>query len=87
MRRPDTSRKQKRDEVKERKKREKEEKKQDLKMLKKYKLKEIQEKLEQLKSITGNQALPFQVIKVDQSFKCVIVVQKLTFYLPLKIAG
>lgn len=69
MRRPDTSRKQKRDEVKERKKREKEEKKQDLKMLKKYKLKEIQEKLEQLKNITGNQALPFQVIRVDQSIK------------------
>lgn len=61
MRKPDTSRKAKRDEVKERKKREKEEKKEDLKMLKKYKLKEIQEKLEQLKSITGNASLPFQV--------------------------
>lgn len=61
MRKPDTSRKAKRDEVKDRKKREKEEKKEDLKMLKKYKLKEIQEKLEQLKNITGNASLPFQV--------------------------
>uniref|UniRef100_A0A0P4XH51 Protein KRI1 homolog n=1 Tax=Daphnia magna TaxID=35525 RepID=A0A0P4XH51_9CRUS len=60
MRRPDTSRKAKRDEVKERKKQEKQEKKEELKMLKKYKLKEIQEKLEQLKSITGNASLPFQ---------------------------
>lgn len=62
MRRPDTSRKQQRDQVKERKIREKEEKKEELKMLKKYKLKEIQEKLEQLKTITGNQSLPFQVL-------------------------
>lgn len=61
MRRPDTSRKEKRDEVKDRKKREKLDKKEELKMLKKYKLKEIQDKLEQLKSITGNSSLPFQV--------------------------
>ena len=61
LRRPDTSRKQKRDAVKERKIHEKEEKKEELKMLKKYKLKEIQQKLEQLKTITGNPSLPFQV--------------------------
>nr|CAH0107860.1 unnamed protein product [Daphnia galeata] len=68
MRKPDTSRKAKRDEVKERKKREKEEKKEDLKMLKKYKLKEIQEKLEQLKSITGNASLPFQDDDLEGDF-------------------
>nr|CAG4637003.1 EOG090X05XL [Ceriodaphnia reticulata] len=68
LRRPDTSRKQKRDEVKERKKREKEEKKEDLKMLKKYKLKEIQEKLEQLKTITGNESLPFQDDDLEGDF-------------------
>nr|CAG4637774.1 EOG090X05XL [Chydorus sphaericus] len=68
MRKPDTSRKEKRDEIKERKKREKEEKKEELKQLKKYKLKEIQEKLEQLKTITGNQSLPFQDDELDQDF-------------------
>nr|CAG4640015.1 EOG090X05XL [Daphnia pulex] len=68
MRKPDTSRKAKRDEVKDRKKREKEEKKEDLKMLKKYKLKEIQEKLEQLKNITGNASLPFQDDDLEGDF-------------------
>nr|CAG4647895.1 EOG090X05XL [Moina brachiata] len=68
LRRPDTSRKQKRDEVKERKLREKEEKKEELKLLKKFKLKEIQEKLEQLKSITGNPTLPFQDNEFEEDF-------------------
>nr|CAG4641688.1 EOG090X05XL [Eurycercus lamellatus] len=68
MRRPDTSRKMHRDEVKARKKREKEEKKEELKQLKKYKLKEIQEKLEQLKAITGNPSLPFQDEDLEEDF-------------------
>nr|CAG4649324.1 EOG090X05XL [Scapholeberis mucronata] len=68
LRRPDTSRKKLRDQVKERKIREKEEKKEELKMLKKYKLKEIQEKLEQLKTITGNQSLPFQDDDLEGDF-------------------
>lgn len=84
MRRPDTSRKAKRDEVKERKKQEKQEKKEELKMLKKYKLKEIQEKLEQLKSITGNASLPFQVLrqpslKWKTSFNCYFICRMMIF--------
>jgi len=61
LRRQDDSRRQKREELKERKQREKEQKKEDLKQLKKFKLKEIQDKIEQLKAITGNSSLPFQV--------------------------
>nr|CAG4648651.1 EOG090X05XL [Polyphemus pediculus] len=68
LRRQDDSRKRKRDEIKERKTRDKEQKKEDLKQLKKFKLKEIEEKLEQLKTITGNSALPFQDQDFDEDF-------------------
>nr|CAG4643200.1 EOG090X05XL [Ilyocryptus agilis] len=68
MRRPDTKRKEKRQEINERKKREKEEKKEELRQLKKYKLNEIREKLEQLKSITGNSSLPFQDNELEGDF-------------------
>jgi len=61
LRKTDAKRKTQRDQVKERKKQEKELKKEELKQLKKFKLNEIKEKLEQLKTITGNDNLPFQV--------------------------
>jgi len=68
LRRQDDSRRQKREELKERKQREKEQKKEDLKQLKKFKLKEIQDKIEQLKAITGNSSLPFQDADLDEDF-------------------
>nr|CAG4643951.1 EOG090X05XL [Lepidurus arcticus] len=68
LRRKDSSRKEKRDEVKERKKHEKEQMKEELKQLKIMKRKELQEKLEKLKEITGNPNLGFQEEDIDEDF-------------------
>merc|ERR1712071_269577 len=68
LRKTDDSRRQKREEIKDRKQREKDQKKEDLKQLKKFKLKEIQDKIEQLKNITGNPSLPFQDAELDEDF-------------------
>nr|CAG4651816.1 EOG090X05XL [Triops cancriformis] len=68
LRRKDTSRKEKRDEVKERKAKEKEAMKEELKQLKIMKRRELEEKLDKLKEITGNPNLGFQENVFDEDF-------------------
>lgn len=61
LRLKDERRKEKRDEVKERKTKEKEKKKEEIKKKKKIKKEEIEAKLEELKKLTGNDQLAFEV--------------------------
>lgn len=61
VRRKKDHRKQKRDEIKERKIKEKEQKMVGVKLKKKLKKKEIEDKIEELKKLTGNDQLAFEV--------------------------
>lgn len=61
LRRKNDHRKLKREEVKERKRKEKQKKRAAVKEKQKQKRKEIEEKLEELKKITGNDRLAFDV--------------------------
>lgn len=61
LRRKDDKRKLKRVEIKERKQKEKQQKKEELKKLQELKRKEIEEKIQQLKEITGNTEVGFNV--------------------------
>jgi len=68
MRRKDDSRKNKREEVKDRKIREKEKKRDELMQLKALKRKEILEKIEKLRKITGNDELAFKDEDLEDDF-------------------
>lgn len=61
VRRKKDHRKLKRDEIKERKMKEKEKKMVEVKLKKKLKKKEIEDKIEELKKLTGNDQLAFEV--------------------------
>lgn len=61
LRKKDDKRKLKRAEIKERKEKEKQQKKEELKKLQELKRKEIEEKIQQLKEITGNTEIGFNV--------------------------
>ena len=68
MRRKDQSRKEKRDEIKDRKIREKEKKREELMQLKALKRKEIIDKIDQLRKITGNDTLAFKDEDLEEDF-------------------
>ncbi|XP_033736672.1 protein KRI1 homolog [Pecten maximus] len=68
VRRKDTTRAEKRLEIKERKKMEKDVKKEEIKQLKNLKKKEIQDKIDKLKMITGNPSLAFNDDDLNEDF-------------------
>ncbi|XP_060081608.1 protein KRI1 homolog [Ylistrum balloti] len=68
VRRKDTSRAEKRQQIRERKNLEKETRKEEIKQLKNLKKKEIQEKIEKLKMITGNPSLGFNDDDLNEDF-------------------
>ncbi|OWF47876.1 protein KRI1 homolog [Mizuhopecten yessoensis] len=68
VRRKDSTRAEKRQEIKERKKTEKDTRKEEIKQLKNLKKKEIQDKIEKLKMITGNPSLGFNDDDLNDDF-------------------
>ena len=68
VRTKDSSRKKKREEVKERKEREKQAKRDELKQLKALKRKDIMDKLNKLKKIAGSEELDFENVDLDGDF-------------------
>lgn len=77
LRRKDDKRKLKRAEIKERKEKEKQQKKEELKKLQELKRKEIEEKIQQLKEITGNTDVAFNVRTLKTAKYCNILIKNL----------